>query len=260
MILTGRRIVAGLTEGVVLASGRPISLLGGVDATTGMVRDSESEIQGQSLAGRVLTLPHGKGSTVGSYVLYGLRKRALAPSAIVASRAETVLTVGAVLAEIPMIDGVVTDVLRTGDHAAVDGAQGTITVFGVRERAVVSCFLEREGRVLVVRRSEKVGSFQGKWSGISGFLESLEDPQARALREIEEETGLREVSLLARGPEILSRSGDTLYRIHPFRFHSARGDVRLDWENVEYRWVDPEEIAGLDGVPKLTPAYRATVS
>jgi len=259
MILTGRRIVGGRAEGSVLASERPLSLLGGVDSTTGEVRDPESPVRGERLAGRILVVPHAKGSTVGSYVLYGLRKRDVAPAAIVAGRAETILTVGAVLAAVPMVDGVPTDLLRTGDRAVVDATGGAIEVPLVRERPVVSCFLEREGRVLVVRRSEKVGSFQGKWSGVSGFLEGSEAPEDRALREIEEETGLTEVSVLARGSALLSRGGDTLYRIHPFRFHAPRGDVRLDWENVEYRWVDPAELPRLDGVPKLVAAYRATL-
>jgi len=160
---------------------------------------------------------------------------------------------------VPMVDGVPTDLLRTGDRAVVDATGGAIEMPLVRERPVVSSFLEREGRILVVRRSEEVGSFQGKWSGISGFLEGSENPEDRALREIEEETGLTEVALLARGSAVLSRGGDTVYRIHPFRFHAPRGDVRLDWENVEYRWVDPAEIPGLDGVPKLVAVYRATL-
>ena len=158
-----------------------------------------------------------------------------------------------------MIDRLPTDLLRTGDRAVIDATRGEVDVPEVRERPVVSCFLERDGRILVVRRSEKVGSFQGKWSGISGFLEGSEAPETRALREIEEETGLTEVSLLGRGQDILSRGGDTIYRIHPFRFHAPRGDVRLDWENVEYRWVDPAEIPSLDAVPKLTAVYGSTL-
>jgi hypothetical protein len=216
-------------------------------------------VHGERLAGRILVVPHAKGSTVGSYVLFGLRKREVAPAAIVAGRAETILAVGAVLAEVPMIDSVPTDVFRTGDRAIVDGTEGRVDLPLVRERPVVSCFLEREGRVLVVRRSDKVGSFQGKWSGISGFLEGEEAPEARAVREIEEETGLTDVSLVARGPTVLSRGGDTVYRIHPFRFHAPRGDVRLDWENVEYRWIDPAELPRLDGVPKLMAVYRAAL-
>jgi hypothetical protein len=59
---------------------------------------------------------------------------------------------------------------------------------------------------------------------------------------------------------VLSRGGDTIYRIHPFRLQAPRGDVRLNWENVEHRWADPSELGTLDGVPKLVAVYRATVA
>ena len=260
MILPGRRVVGGRAEGTVLASERALSFLGGVDAATGEIRDPESPIRGERLAGRILSLPHAKGSTVGSYVLYGLRKRGIAPAAIAASRAETILAVGAVIADVPLVDSVPTELFVTGDRAIVDATHAAIELPDVQERSVVSCFLERQGRVLVVRRSEKVGSFRGKWSGISGFLEGAEDPEVSALREIEEETSLTEVSRIARGSPILSRGGDTVYRIHPFRFHAPLGDVHLDWENVDYRWVDPAELPRLDSVPKLAAAYRATLA
>ena len=257
MRFAGRRIVGGRAEGPVLASDRPLSFLGGVDAATGEVRDPESPVRGERLAGRVLALPRAKGSTVGSYVVYGLRKRDVAPRAILAASAETILAVGAVLAEIPMVDRIPVHVLRTGDRVAVDGDAGLVDANDLIERAVVTAFLEREGRILVVRRSEKVGSFRGKWSGVSGFLEGP-DPEAHARREVEEETGITDLSLLAAGPVVRGRGDQTVYAIHPFRFSAPRGDVRLDWENVEHRWVTLDEMARLDAVPNLLAAYRAT--
>ena len=257
MRLEGRRVVGGRAEGVVLAAERPLSLLGGVDAATGAVLDPESPIRGERVGGRVLAVPHGKGSTVGSYVLYALRKRGVAPSAILAAKAETILAVGAVISDVPMVDRVSVDLLRTGDRVAVDADAGVVDAPDLVERHVVTAFLEREGRVLVVRRSEKVGSFRGKWSGVSGFLEGT-DPEAQARREVEEETGITDVTLLAKGAVVRGRGDDTVYTIHPFRFSAPRGDVRLDWENVEYRWVTPEEMAALDAVPKLVVAYGAT--
>jgi 8-oxo-dGTP pyrophosphatase MutT (NUDIX family) len=158
-----------------------------------------------------------------------------------------------------MVDGIPVDLLHTGDRAIVDADTGTVDLPDLRERPVVSSFLERHGRILVVRRSDKVGAFPGKWSGISGFLEGSEDPQDRALREIQEETGLTDVTLASRGPVVLSRGGDTVYLIHPFRFHAPEGDVRLDWENVDYKWVLPAALPTLDSVPRLVVAYRATL-
>lgn len=255
----GRRVVGGRAEGVVLAADRPLSFLGGVDAGSGEVRDPESSIRGERVGERVLAMPHAKGSTVGSYVLYGLRKRNAAPRAILAAKAETILAVGAVLADVPTVDRIPVDLLRTGDPVVVDADAGTVDAPHLVERAVVTSFLERDGRILVVRRSDRVGSFRGKWSGVSGFLEGP-DPEAHARREVEEETRITDLTRLATGPVVRSRGQDTtIYAIHPFRFAAPRGDVRLDWENVESRWVDPEEMAALDGVPNLVSAYRATL-
>jgi len=257
MRFEGRRVVGGRAEGSVLASDRPVSLLGGVDAATGAVLDPESPIRGERVGGRILAVPHGKGSTVGSYVLYGLRKRGVAPSAILAAKAETILAVGAVISDVPMVDRIPVDLLRTGDRVAVDADAGVAEAPGLVEKHVVTAFLEREGRVLVVRRSEKVGSFRGKWSAISGYLEGP-DPEAHVLREIEEETGITDVTTLAVGSIVQGREGNTVFTIHPFRFSAPRGEVRLDWENVEYRWIAPDELTSLDAVPKLGAAYRAT--
>jgi len=256
MRFAGRRVVGGRADGTVLAAEKPLSLLGGVDAATGAVLDPESPIRGERVGGRILAVPHGKGSTVGSYVLYALRKHGVAPAAILAAKAETILAVGAVISDVPMVDRIPVDALRTGDRVAVDADAGVAEAPDLVEKHVVTAFLEREGRVLVVRRSEKVGSFRGKWSGISGFLEGP-DPEAHARREVEEETGITDVALLAAGPLVHGRGDDTVYAIHPFRFAAPRGDVRLDCENVEYRWVAPHEMAALDAVPKLEAAYRA---
>lgn len=259
MRFEGRRIVGGHAEGPVLVSG-PLSLLGGVDLRTGEIRDPESPARGERLAHRILAIPHAKGSTVGSYVLYGLQSRGWAPRAIIAANAETIMVVGAILANVPMVDRIPVDLFRTGDRVAVDADGGIVDAPDLVERRVVSAFLERDGKVLVVRRSDKVGSFQGKWSGISGFLEGP-DPEAHARREVLEETGIMELRLLAAGSMVLSRGPDnTVYSIHPFRYAAPSGEVHLDWENDEYAWLDREALSRLDAVPKLVAVYRATIS
>ena len=251
MILRGRPIAPGRARGRVLASRTPVSFLGGIDARTGRVLDPRSDVCGQRLRGRVFTFPHGKGSTVGSYVLYGLAKRRVGPAAIVAERAEAIVTVGAILGEIPMVDRVDTAALRTGDAAVVDGTHGTVSVPEVRERGVVSAFLWNRGRILFVRRSRRVGSFRGRWSGVSGYLEGSEEPLARARQEIAEETGIRRARLLGAGRPVWARHGDLAFRVHPFLLEVASRAVHLDWENVEARWLPPQSVDALNTVPRL---------
>ena len=117
-ILRGRVIVEGHASGPALVSDRPISFLGGVDPETGRIVEPGHPLEGRSVAGRVLVFPTGKGSTVGSYILYRLAKAGLAPAAIVNTESEPIVAVGALIAGIPMIDrvditGLATDMTLT---------------------------------------------------------------------------------------------------------------------------------------------------
>jgi predicted aconitase with swiveling domain len=74
----------------------------------------------------VLVFPTGKGSTVGSYSLYRLAKAGLAPAAIVNAESEPIVAVGAIISDVPMVDQVDIDHIRTDDPVSIDGAQVTI--------------------------------------------------------------------------------------------------------------------------------------
>lgn len=129
-IFRGREIFAGKTSGELLFSSQPISFYGGVDAASGVVVEKGHPLEGKCIAGKVLAFPNGKGSTVGSYVLYRLKKAGKAPAAIVNKEAETIVAVGAIISEIPMLDKVEFDKLASfeGKIAHVDAASGTLEV------------------------------------------------------------------------------------------------------------------------------------
>jgi len=120
--LTGRAIFGGNAEGVALVSSTPMSFYGGVNPDTGEIIEKGHELQGQSVKGRVLVFPYGKGSTVGSYVMYRLAKNQVAPCAIVNSKCETIVAVGAIISEIPCVDKVDIGKIKPDVHVKVDGA------------------------------------------------------------------------------------------------------------------------------------------
>ncbi|RJS85963.1 DUF126 domain-containing protein [Candidatus Bathyarchaeota archaeon] len=128
MILKGRPIVSGRAAGKALVSKMPLSFLGGVDPETGMIVERGHDLEGLSVRDVVLCFPHGHGSTVGSYILYSLTKRGLAPKAIVNVEADPVVVVGAVLAGIPMVDRIDISSIKTGSYVEVDGEAGTVRV------------------------------------------------------------------------------------------------------------------------------------
>jgi len=124
--LEGRIIKAGRCEGQALVSPVPLSFFGGVDAATGVVVEPGHPLQGQCVAGRLLVFPTAKGSTVGSYILYRLKKAGLAPAGIINAESEPIVAVGAIIADIPMVDGVDVTQIQTGDRVTIDGATVTI--------------------------------------------------------------------------------------------------------------------------------------
>ena len=119
--LKGRIIKEGRAQGTALVSPEPIGFLGGVDPETGLVVEKGHPLEGQSVAGRVLVFPTGKGSTVGSYTLYRLAKKGLAPAAILNAQSEPIVAVGAIISDIPMVDQVDIGQIATGDQVSVEG-------------------------------------------------------------------------------------------------------------------------------------------
>jgi len=120
--LKGRVIFEGKAEGLALVSSTAMSFYGGVDPDTGEIVELGSDLAGQSVKGKVLVFPYGKGSTVGSYVLYRLAKNGVAPCAIVNAKCETIVAVGAIISEIPCVDMVDVRKIRPGVRIRVDGA------------------------------------------------------------------------------------------------------------------------------------------
>ncbi len=130
-VFKGRVISRGVAEGEALISKDPISFYGGVDPDTGEVIEKGHVLNGVSIAGKVLFFPGGKGSTVGSYIIYRLRKNGVAPKAMVCIEAEPIVAIGAIISDIPLIDRVAWDVfnvVKDGDHVVVDANQGVITI------------------------------------------------------------------------------------------------------------------------------------
>ena len=121
--MEGRVIFEGRAEGDVLASEEAISFYGGVDPDTGVVTEKGHPLEGASVAGSVLVFPRGKGSTVGSYTLYRLKRNGVAPAAIVVEECDTVVAVGAIISEIPCVDRIPVDRLATGMAAVVEAGR-----------------------------------------------------------------------------------------------------------------------------------------
>jgi len=125
-ILQGRKVANGKAEGEAMVSSDGISFYGGVEPETGKVVEKGHPLEGKSVTGNVLVFPTGKGSTVGSYVLYDMKKRGTAPAAIINKEIETIIAVGAIISEIPCVDKIEIEKIKDGAHVEVDADNATV--------------------------------------------------------------------------------------------------------------------------------------
>ena len=128
MKLEGRKIYKGIAEAEAIVTKDGISFYGGVDPDTGMVVEVGHDLEGQSITGKVLVFPTGKGSTVGSYTMYRMKKNNMAPAAIVNEEIDTIIAVGCIISEIPCVDKIDINSIKTGQKLTVNGSKGTVEV------------------------------------------------------------------------------------------------------------------------------------
>jgi 8-oxo-dGTP pyrophosphatase MutT (NUDIX family) len=123
---------------------------------------------------------------------------------------------------------------------------------------VVTCILEHDGKILLLKRSNQVGTYRGLWGGVAGYVEELEEPYDTAIKEIRQEVGIEvdALELVRKGNPI--EFSDTYdgrrynWIVYPFLFHiQSKELVQIDWEHEEYRWVHPSEVRKLETVPGL---------
>ncbi|MBN1846976.1 MAG: DUF126 domain-containing protein [Deltaproteobacteria bacterium] len=131
MKLKAKSITKGVAEGEALVSHSPISFTGGMDPDTGKIREPGHDLEGQSIAGKILVFPTGKGSTTGSWQYYAAFKRGNAPKGIINANAEGVVAVAAIITSTPMVHKLEKDPLtciETGDFVRIDADHGMVEI------------------------------------------------------------------------------------------------------------------------------------
>ena len=124
--MKGRIISTGKAEGEAIVSSEPIGFYGGIDIKTGIVIEKGHPLEGRSVKDKILVFPCGKGSTVGSYVIYGIKKNGVAPAGIINKETETIVATGVILAGIPCVDQIDIDKIKDGDKVQIDADKGVV--------------------------------------------------------------------------------------------------------------------------------------
>ncbi len=125
------------------------------------------------------------------------------------------------------------------------------------EKHVVTCFLEHSRKILILRRSSKVGTYRRSWAGVSGYIETNDIDQA--FTEMRQATQLyqKDLKLIKKGKplEVIDKNLNRTWIVHPFLFHVKAPDkIKIDWEHTESRWIKPSELKKFDTVPGLAKA------
>ena len=126
--MKGRMISPGKTKGIAIVSKEPIGFYGGIDIKTGIVIEKDHPLEGRSVKDKILVFPCGKGSTVGSYVIYGLKKNGVAPVGIINQETETIVATGVILAGIPCVDQIEIEKIKDGDTVLLDADNALVTI------------------------------------------------------------------------------------------------------------------------------------
>lgn len=129
--IKGKSVTGGMAEGDAIVTHMPISFTGGMDPNSGIIREPDHELEGQSVAGKILVFPAGKGSTTGSWQFYATYKRGNAPKGIINVKAEGVVAVSAIITGTPMMHQLEYDPLEcisTGDFVRINADEGYVEV------------------------------------------------------------------------------------------------------------------------------------
>jgi predicted aconitase with swiveling domain len=126
--MKGRMISPGKVEGEAIVSRDPIGFYGGIDAETGIVIEKGHPLEGKCVTDKILVFPCGKGSTVGSYVIYGLKKNGVAPKGIINKETETIVATGVILAGIPCVDQIDIEKIKDGDTVLLDADNESVEI------------------------------------------------------------------------------------------------------------------------------------
>jgi 8-oxo-dGTP diphosphatase len=144
------------------------------------------------------------------------------------------------------------------DDGRIDYTNATIA-------PVIGVFVRYNGNILLLKRSDDVGNYKGKWNYISGYLDRVEPLAKKALEEVNEETGITTtyISKVIEGEpyEIADGKFKTTWLVCPFIVDLNKQPViKLDFEHTDYKWIKPEEINNFDIIPNLDKSYEKCIA
>ena len=136
-------------------------------------------------------------------------------------------------------------------------SDGRINYSHSKIAAVVTAYIFNERKLLILKRSEKVGHYKLMWDTVSGYLDEVRDPISKALEEVNEELGIESSSIekASKGKEfsLSDEKEGVKWVIAPILVVLSKKPtkIKLNFENTEYKWIDPKSLPDYNTVPGL---------
>ena len=159
----------------------------------------------------------------------------------------------------------VIDIIREFEKKLPKFPDGRIDYHSSKTAPVLNAFVKCKDKILLLKRSQKVRTYKGKWNSLGGYLDEPVPLKEKILEELDEELGVKEniIKTIKEGESFTFEDKEIgmIWIIFPVVVElKEMPEIKLDWEHTEYRWIYPKEIKNYDTVSKLEIVYNKVSS
>jgi isopentenyldiphosphate isomerase len=129
---------------------------------------------------------------------------------------------------------------------------------------VITVFIKYKDRILLLKRSEKVLSYKGKWNTVAGYLDELKPIREKVIEEIKEELGIEKNNIfsifIGESYKFKDEKISRIWIVFPVSAElKNEPEIKLDWEHTEYKWIKPKELESFDIVSNLKESLKRLI-
>ncbi len=138
---------------------------------------------------------------------------------------------------------------------------GRINYTNSDKAPVLTCFVKFKDKILILKRSKKVRTYQGKWNVVAGYLDEPKPIRKKVLEELKEELGIKKNNIIkikiGASYKFFDPNIKMTWLVYPILIELKKiPKIKIDWEHTEYKWIDPKDISKYDIVPKLDESLK----
>lgn len=142
---------------------------------------------------------------------------------------------------------------------------GRINYSSSPEAPVLTVFVMLHDKLLLLKRSNQVSTYQGKWNTVAGYLDDIHQTLKEKIHEeLLEETGITPTLIqdYAFGSwyQFTDTNAKKTWIVYPAKVVlTKKPSIQLDWEHTDFQWISPKEITSFDTVPNLNKSLFAVL-